>query len=542
MSNFRSLKVVGFFRPLLVKMGVDYEVMRTILQTKLLMDGRRVPTIFSGQTKKTKGNQFIKSLGIYLLYSLILIPFIFLDEYMLQMGLIFGVSIFILMTSMIADFSAVLLDVRDKTILGTKPIDSRTINAAKFIHITIYITLLTGALLIIPAMVMLFVQGIVFFLLFVIQVLLIVLFVLALTALVYIIVLQFFSGEQLKDIINYIQIILSIGIVIGYQIVIRSFEFIGIEFVYQFAWWHVLLPPFWFAAPFEMLLNQNFSTGIIVLSVMAIVMPVFSFIIYYRLMPAFERNLQKLLEDVGTVRRKRWRLRNVWEKLICFQKEEKMFFRFASEMMSGEREFKLKVYPSLGMAIILPFILMFTYVSDFTWSELAETKHYLNIYFINIIIGIVIYMLQFSGKYKGAWLFYTVPMKNPRLMYGASLKAFLVNLYLPIFLLESVVFVVIFSPTIVIDLLVVLCGAVLHALITYHITIKNDFPFSEPFEGMQEGGANAKMFLLMFFAGVFALLHYIVTYIPFGIYVYFVILLFAVLIVWRFTFRKMSPT
>src|SRR5690625_6902964 len=81
MSNFRSLKVVGFFRPLLVKMGVDYEVMRTILQTKLLMDGRRVPTIFSGQTKKTKGNQFIKSLGIYLLYSLILIPFIFLDEY-----------------------------------------------------------------------------------------------------------------------------------------------------------------------------------------------------------------------------------------------------------------------------------------------------------------------------------------------------------------------------------------------------------------------------------------------------------------------------
>ncbi len=540
MSKFRSLKVVDFFRPLLVKMGVDYEVMRTILQVKLMMDGRRVPTIFSGQTKKPKGNQFIKSLGIYMLYSLILIPFIFLDHYMLQMGLIFGVAIFILMTSMIADFSAVLLDVRDKTILGTKPIDSRTINAAKFIHITIYMTLLTGALLLIPTIIMLFVKGITFFLLFIIQVLFIVLFVLALTALVYIIVLHFFSGEQLKDIINYIQIILSVGIVIGYQIVIRSFEFIGLDFVYQFAWWHLLLPPFWFAAPFEMVLNQHMSTGIIILSILAIIMPIISFLIYYRLMPAFERNLQKLLEDVGTVKQKRFRLRTLWEKLICFSAEEKMFFRFATEMMSGEREFKLKVYPSLGMAIILPFILMYTYVSDASWAEVAETRHYLNIYFINIIIGIVIYMVQFSGKYKGAWLFYTVPMQNPRQMYGATLKAFLVNLYLPIFLLESVIFIIIFSPSIIIDLFVVFCGAIIHALITYHITIKNDFPFSEPFEGMQEGGANAKMFLMMFFAGVFALFHFIVTYIPLGIYIYLLILLLVVLFVWKLTFDKVK--
>src|SRR5699024_92681 len=111
----------------------------------------------------------------------------------------------------------------------------------------------TGALLVIPSIIMLFTQGIIFFLLFIVEVLLIVLFILALTALVYIIVLQFFSGEQLKDMINYIQILLSISIVIGYQIVIRSFEFIGFEFMYEFAWWHVLLPPFWFAAPFEMI-------------------------------------------------------------------------------------------------------------------------------------------------------------------------------------------------------------------------------------------------------------------------------------------------
>src|SRR5690625_3586793 len=129
MNNFRSLKIVDLFRPLFEKINIDYPVMRKILQVKLTMDGRRVPTIFSGQTKKPTGNQFLKSLGIHMLYSLIIIPFVFMDNYMFQMGLIFGIAMFILMTSMIADFSSVLLDVRDNTILGTKPISSRTINA-----------------------------------------------------------------------------------------------------------------------------------------------------------------------------------------------------------------------------------------------------------------------------------------------------------------------------------------------------------------------------------------------------------------------------
>src|SRR5690625_7448599 len=126
-------------------------------------------------------------------------------------------------------------------------------------------------------------------------------------------------------------------------------------------------------------------------------------------------------------------------------------------MMRGEREFKLKVYPSLGMALILPFIFIYTYLGDSSWAEIGQRKQYLNIYFINIIIGVVIYMIQYSGKYKGAWLFYTVPMKNPKQMYGAAIKSFLVNLYLPIFLLIAIIFCFIFSPRIIIDLIVVYC-------------------------------------------------------------------------------------
>src|SRR5690625_4777136 len=296
------------------------------------------------------------------------------------------------------------------------------------------------------------------------------------------------------------------------------------------------MPPFWFAALFEIVLNNNTSTEIIALTMLAVLLPVISISMYYRLMPAFERNLQKLLEETGIVHKKKWKFTYLWEKLICVNQEERKFFRFATTMMSGEREFKLKVYPSLGMALILPFILIYTYLGDSTWVEIGQSKQYLNIYFINIIIGIVIYMIQFSGKYRGAWLFYTVPMKNPKQLYSATIKAFLVNLYLPIFLLISVVFCIIFSPRILIDLGIVFCSAILHAIITYHIVIKGDLPFAQPFESMQQGGANAKMFLLMAFAGIFALLHFFVTFIPFGIYVYLILLIVTIVFVWKLSF------
>src|SRR5699024_217273 len=184
------------------------------------------PSILSGSNKKPKGNMFLKSLGVYALYGLFLTPILFLgDNLMFQMSIIFGVTMFILMTSMVSDFSSVLLDVRDKTILHTKPVSSRTISAAKVMHVAIYMIMLTGAYIAVPALVILGTKGIIFFLLFFIVLLWMLFLIISLTALVYIFILQFFSGERLKDIINYMQIVLALGIIIGYQVLVRSFDF-----------------------------------------------------------------------------------------------------------------------------------------------------------------------------------------------------------------------------------------------------------------------------------------------------------------------------
>src|ERR1700687_2938498 len=130
MKEFRTLKILDLFQRLFEKIGVDYPVMRKLLQVKLTMDGRRVPVIYSQSTRKQKSetsdqNNFIKSLWLYVLMgTIMMVPLLLIGQnYMFQMGFIFGILMFLIMTSMISDFSTVLLDIRDRNIIGSKPIN-----------------------------------------------------------------------------------------------------------------------------------------------------------------------------------------------------------------------------------------------------------------------------------------------------------------------------------------------------------------------------------------------------------------------------------
>src|SRR5699024_9894158 len=148
------------------------------------------------QSSKIKGNKFLPSLGLYGISSLILLFFLVGDVYMFQLSVLVGIAMCILMSAFISDFSGVLLDIRDTTIIGTKPVDSRTIGLAKIVHVLVYISMLVGAFTAIPTFFMLFVQGIRFTLLFIVLLVFFTLFIVALTSLIYILVLQVFDGEK----------------------------------------------------------------------------------------------------------------------------------------------------------------------------------------------------------------------------------------------------------------------------------------------------------------------------------------------------------
>lgn len=539
MNDFKSLRVLDRFKGIFEKLNIDYELMRKILQLKLTMDSRRIPTIFNGSRVKKEGNQFVKSLWIYVLFGLLMLtPFLFLgNQFIFFTSIMFSIIMFILLTSMVSDFSAVLLDIRDKHIIHTKPISNRTINAAKMVHILIYLFLLGGSFVLIPIIVSVLKHGIIFTLIFAVELVLISCLVVVLTAFVYLFILHFFSGEKLKDVINYVQILLSLGIMIGYQLVIRAFEFVDIDISYTFAWWHLLLPPIWYGAPYELIIHRDFSLHFILLTIFAVLGPILSVFLYIRLMPTFERNLVKLLSDSKRTKKKPRKLEQLWAKIVCRTKEERLFFSFASLMMKQERELKLKIYPQLGFALIFPLIFLFNDVRTRPFEEVRNGSIYLVIYFCTMMIPTVIHMLKYSGTYKGQWIYRAAPIQNKASIYSATLKACIVHYFLPIFLILSVLFVWIFSSRILLDLFVVLLVAIAVTLLSYRMLNGEEYPFSSSHEHAQNEGT-LKALMAMALIGLFIIIHIIASKIPYGLYGYAIVLIIAIPIGWKIVFPK----
>jgi ABC-2 type transport system permease protein len=539
--EFKTLKLLDKIRPVFEKMGINYPVMREILALKLLMDGRRVPTVISGNTKrksdKDEGNKFIKSLWIYILFGLILIPFIMLkSNYIFQMSLVFGIVMFLVTTSLISDFSSVLLDIRDRNIIGTKPVDRKTLSMAKTIHILIYMFFITAALTGPALITSFFIQGPIFFLLFLLMLILIDMFCIILTTLIYFLVLKYFDGEKLKDIINYIQIILSIAVTIGYQLIGRMFNIVDLKIEFTPSWWQYIIPPIWFSGPFQILLKSDYNLYYVVFSLLAIILPVITLLIYLKLTPQFEKNLQKLSNNAESRKRGGRKSAILLSKLLCQSSEEKIFFQFAMNMMSKERSFKLKVYPSLGFSIVFPFIFLFQLLNDSGLKDnITKGRTYLFIYFCGFMLPTLVMMMRYSESYKAAWIYKALPIGELNSAFKGTIKALITRLFLPIYIIEAFIFAAIYGVRIVPDLMAVFINMLIFIVLCFMLMDKC-LPFTKNFEAVQQNNGGT-VFLLLLILAVLAGVHYISTYFKFGVFIFLCLVLIVNIILWGVAFR-----
>ena len=538
MKDYKVLKFLDIFKKLFERADVDYEAMRGILRMKLLLDSRRVSTVLSSNKKpKSDGNHFILSLGFYLLMGIFLIPIlIYGNNFLFQMNMIFGVILFVLMTSLIGDFSSVLLDLRDKEIILSKPVNSRTLNMAKIIHIFMYIFMITMAIGGPSLIAFLIKYGPIYFLLFFGEVILMSLFAIVATGLMYLLILRFFDGERLKDIINYVQIILIIGLTVGFQIVARAFEFIDFDRIeFNHTWWKYLIPSIWFAGPFELFMNNNRERYVIIYSILALIIPVIAIIIYIKLTPYFESNLQKL--NNSSVNKKESRkVSTMISRIVCRTREERIFYSFARNMMRNERTFKLKVYPQLGFGFIFPFIMIFSMSRGIDDGNIFSPNTYYSIYFMGIMVPTLLSFLQYSGNYKGAWIFDTIPIKDRIPIYKGTIKAAFINLITPVFLLLGIVFFFIYREGVILDLIITYLILMLYTIIAF-ILVEKNLPFSKAFEVSQSGGNVLYTIVSLLIILAMGGSHFMVKKISYGPYIYIPVLILANLILWNIGFK-----
>ncbi|MDE3253751.1 MAG: hypothetical protein KGO92_13170, partial [Bacteroidota bacterium] len=238
----------GFYR----KLGIDLNQLQSILTYKLLMDDRRPNSIHQTQKRKQEKPIRLATLGT-MLYSMIigiffLVGFVLGKDEATKFTIYYSMYLFMLISILIADFTSVLIDVRDNLIILPKPINDKTFVLARLLHIVIHVSKMVIPMTL-PGLILIMVQyGIKGVLPFLLLVPFITLLTIFLINAIYILILKLTTPEKFKTIISYFQIFFGIFIYASYQLVPRLVDksvLTGYSIhSLSFAW---LLPPFWFA-------------------------------------------------------------------------------------------------------------------------------------------------------------------------------------------------------------------------------------------------------------------------------------------------------
>ena len=533
MGEYKLLKFLDKFKGLYTRVGVDYKKMRIILKIKLTLDRRRTSTIMGSSNKKDEEseNSFVYALIMYgIIGAFIGIIILSSSNAMFSFSIAFGMFMFFVLTSFISDFSNVLLDVRDKNVIGTKGVNNKTIAAAKVTHICYYIFLISLALSWLSIIGM-FRFGILTGILFLGELIVADILMIVITALIYLFILRFFNGEKVKDIINFVQIALTIVMTIGYQFLGRMFNVFDLNIVYKSRIWNLLLPPMWFAAPLYAVNGGEINKIIIMLITLAFIVPIIAIILYLKNISKFEDSLSKLNSVRNNEKEKSKGVFYRFGRWTCRNNEEKAAYNLSVSVMKREREFKLKAYPNLGFIIIFPILFIFIFTNNYEGIESIPLSMSLNIYWFILMIPSILMTLQYSNDYKAAWIYESVFIKDTANIYRGAYKALIVNLLLPLYLVESVIFTVIFGIQ-VLGILIIVFIFLLIFIVAEHIIGKLSLPFTTK-AGVVDNGSNLLNILLgMILVGITATINYFLLSNIIALIVYGIALVIVALFMW----------
>ncbi|MFR2779014.1 MAG: hypothetical protein ACLTA8_11275 [Intestinibacter bartlettii] len=538
MEDFFSLKILDLFRPLFEAFGVEYEKMRLIVNMKLTLDKRK-------NNSSENKNSLMQSVILYLIIGLVASRIIVMPiDIMTKMTVLFALIFVMLLTCFITDFSSVILDTYDRHIIGITDVKDITLNMAKIVHIIIYISIISLSISAFSIIMILMAYNIGFCLLFILCMILMDFLLIMMTSVIYYLLIKIFKGEKLKDVLNLFQIFMILVFSIMYYFITSSLSDIQINYTFGINAYDLFIPFMWFASLFCVIFYGKIQTLYIIMAILGIIVPILSILIYVKLTPAFERNLDKL-EQVSYNEKDSKSKKSFVSKLgdkICKNNEEKSFFEFIYTNLSRDREFKTRVYPTLASGIIMPLVLLFvTYDRSMGIMEylksLSTTNNFLNIYLAVILLQNCILLLKYSKEYEASFIYDVLPISKKKNIYSAEFKVIIIKLFVPVFIIIGIPYLILFKAKFIVHLLIAFVSTIFISMGTFRVNDKS-LPFSEDYAVT----ANTSNFLNIIksigFVGVAVLLHYLIilkTPYIFSV-VYLILLILIMKIIWNKVF------
>jgi hypothetical protein len=514
------LKLFDRLAPLVRALDVDYGQFRAILETKLILDGRRRGMGFHYERKDKKpGNAFAGTLVFYGFMGLLMAMVVATSPPLVGTAMLHLFVMDMVGLSLIADFSSVLLDTTDNAILLPRPVSGRTFLVARLAHILVYLGSLSLSLSVAPMIAGALAIHPLFPLVYLVTLVCGIALVVLLANLLYLTAMRLISGERLRDLILYVQVGMSILILGGYQIAPRL---IGVNRMRDWRLedhgWAYVLPPVWLAAPID-LLAGNFSGLHLLLCAAGLAVPFAGLLVVVLLFaPRFGRALLELdaAPAASTHRadapahRRRGGAR--WSRWLCRTPGERGAFELVWILCGRDRNFKLRTYPSLGIVLVVGFSFIMSLSVGQDWEQalgaLPDTRRHLYLlYMACLMIPSTLLQLRFSPNYEAAWVYQALPVGVPGEVMMAALKVVLIRLVLPAYLLVAVPVLLIWGLRSGWDLLFVFV-AILFMSVLQAAFLARALPFSEAFGALEGSSRVGRSLALMFFPAVLGGLHY----------------------------------
>lgn len=514
-----AMAPMGFYQ----RLGANPAQVYMILHTKLTLDDRTPNAMQQMRRKQNDKPATMATLGTMLFSAVLgllyLGVFAIGAEGITRYTFYFSMFLVMLCSLLIADFTSVLLDVRDNYIILTRPVGDRTFLLARLLHILIHLTKLVLPMSL-PGLIY---TGIKYnwpsAALFLVVVVLLTLFSIFVINAVYLAAMRLVSPRKFQAIVSYMQIILTVVVYASYQLVPRMMANMGeTRFRIGDHWYALLLPSFWFGALTRIF--QGYVTPYeIAGAIMGMVLPIVAIWIVVRYMAGvFIRNLtlSYATQDSAPAPEKKMAQRKglsgTFSKLLSPKGFQKAGFLFAWRLSGRSRDFKMKVLPSIGYFLFfLGYTVYRTISRDGSGENILQPGYAaIFLYIITFTLLMAVAQMSYSDQWKASWVFYARPLQKPGAFILGAFKALTTKFYLVLAVPYCVLAVIILGAAAIPNLLFGLFNALLiAATMTRFAGLK--LPFANPLKTDLSIIKFLRTVSLYAFAGLMAGLHYLIS-------------------------------
>jgi hypothetical protein len=417
------------------------------------------------------------------------------------------------------------------------PISSRTLYVARLYHLSVYIFINTFALGFFTCMLGCLRYHLLFGMLFVFTLMLSVMLVIFIINTVLMLIIKFTRGDLILDIISYIPLILF-NVFIFFVLLADRFNLremiIPVVGLIPF-----LLPPLWLAGIFEVVLCQNYTSSLLVISGLALLVPVLClFILLCFLAPSFNKRLLQMQEEKKSFKPDKISKKFSWGKwlsqILTNSPAEKSFFEVFWIMLFREKNFKIMAYSFIGP---LAFVWAIPIRQGKSFSEsLAMLPAFYGVVLglLSFFMFMLILYFSYSEHYQAAWIFQAIPLRIPGEALLGALKTMLIKIILPVLVSLSVFVLAVYGMHMLDDVVYTFGNYIILFIHLSFIYIRT-FPFSKKPEVIDLYGRIFKTLLAFFIFAVLQIFHrYVLLHIP-GSTLFMIVLMFMIQ---RCMFRK----